>query len=121
MLAGAAPDVDEGAGERPGIGEADEGRLRAADVPGGRRAGVRAVPIMRGVGCSHVPILSRRAVRALRERAEPLAAPPPLTGTYGGPLEHNFLRDPAGVAGVVLSVTLDHGRRTVAAYIGLAQ
>ncbi|MGP8206211.1 MAG: hypothetical protein ACLQVK_09175 [Acidimicrobiales bacterium] len=50
-----------------------------------------------------------------------MAAPPPLTGTYGGPLEHNFLRDPAGVAGVVLSVTLDHGRRTVAAYIGLAQ
>lgn len=40
-------------------------------------------------------------------------------GTYGDPVEHNFLRNLAGVAGVVLSVALNHGRRMVVAYMGL--
>ena len=70
VLAGAAAGVEECAGERAGVGEADEGRLRAADVPGRRRAGVGVIPVVCGVGCGHVRILSQRgrAARAVPHR-----------------------------------------------------
>src|SRR5215470_17898816 len=44
VFAGAASGVEQRAGQRASLGEADEGALRAADVPGRWRAGVGVIP-----------------------------------------------------------------------------
>ncbi len=61
VLAGAAAGVEECTGQRTDLGEADKGGLWAADVPRGQRACVGAIPVVGGVGRSHVRILVRRA------------------------------------------------------------
>ncbi len=55
VLAGAAAGIEQCASEQARLGEADEGRLRAANVPRRRRSGIGTIPIVRGVGCGHVP------------------------------------------------------------------
>lgn len=71
LLAGAAAGVEQCAGERAGLGEADEGGLRTADVPGWWRVGVGVIPIgVWGVRCCHVLIFSLAREAAVRvERA----------------------------------------------------
>ena len=74
VLASPAARVEEGAGERIGVGEAEKNGLRAADVPRRQRADVGAVPVVMGwAGCGHGSILSDSATKA----------PPPQAGGRG--------------------------------------
>ena len=99
VLAGAAAGVEQCAGERAGLGEADEGRLRAADVPWRRRAGVGVIPVVCGVSCGHVPILSRPADKGrlpVARTGHPSGATKP---TSGGATTMNTSRDDPSTVG----------------------
>ena len=61
VLAGPAAGVQECAGQRAGVRETDKGGLWAAYVPGRRRTCIGVVPVVGGVGCGDVGILSRWA------------------------------------------------------------
>jgi hypothetical protein len=83
----------------PALARRTKGGLRAADVPGRRRAGVGAIPVMCAVGCGHVPILSRwagTAARAVLYRPSPAFADHlrlrPLFGGDDDTTGHGWLR-----------------------------
>ena len=61
VLARPAAGVQECAGERSGVRETNKGGLWAAYVPGRRRTCIGVVPVVGGVGCGDVGILSRWA------------------------------------------------------------
>lgn len=61
VLTGAAASVEQRAGKRASLSEADKGGLRAANVPRRWRAGVRVIPVrVWAVRFAHVLILSRK-------------------------------------------------------------
>jgi hypothetical protein len=58
VLASAATYIEQRASERASLGEPNEGGLRAPDVPGRRRAGIRVIPVtVLALSFGHILIL----------------------------------------------------------------